>query len=112
VAGAQSTDADAKDELSRGKTLALSGIGIQVAAFGLFSIVAARFHFVSKQFAAALDARLMRAEGEKTAMLEGSKKKFNPNWIRILFAINASCVLILVHYPLHYLKWNRLTHYT
>ncbi|KAH8668689.1 RTA1 like protein-domain-containing protein [Xylariales sp. PMI_506] len=96
VAGVQATATNAEDQLNRGKTLALIGIGLQVTAFGLFSIIATRFHFTSKQFAVALKSKLLIAEGEKMATLEGSAAKFNPNWRVILFAVNASCALILI----------------
>lgn len=96
VAGVQGTDTSAKDQMNRGKTLAQSGIGIQLAAFGLFSIIAARFHFTSKQFTVAFNSRLLRAEGDKMATLEGSTKAFKPNWRTLLFVVNASCVLIIV----------------
>jgi hypothetical protein len=99
VASVQSTDANAEDNLSRGKTLALAGIGIQVAAFGIFSVIAARFHFTSKKFAVILNSKLRRAEEENTVMQEASAKKIKPNWRLVLFVINASCVLILVRQP-------------
>lgn len=96
VAGTQVTDNDAMHKLDLGKKLALIGIGVQIAAFGLFSVVAVRFHFTSKQFESDISSRLLRAEGDKMATFEGSSRRFNPNWRSILFAVNASCILIMV----------------
>ncbi|ORY69901.1 RTA-like protein, partial [Pseudomassariella vexata] len=97
VAGTEPNDSNAQHKLDLGKKIALAGISIQIMGFGLFSIVAARFYFTSKQFAADLESRLLKAdERQKTATLEGSSRKFNPNWRTILFTVNASCALILV----------------
>ncbi|XXG96477.1 hypothetical protein Hte_002760 [Hypoxylon texense] len=96
VSSTQATDTNAAKKLNTGKNIALAGLAIQIAAFGLFTIVAARFHFTSRQFAAGLQARYEGAGSGSTTSVKGSPRKLNPNWRRLLFAINLSCVLILV----------------
>ncbi|KAJ2897988.1 putative rta1 domain protein [Zalerion maritima] len=96
VSSTQATDGNAKEKMNRGKDLAMSGIAVQMAAFGLFTIVAARFQFTSKRFAHDVTQKLLMEPGEKTASVPGSRNKIKPNWRVILFSINLSCVLILL----------------
>ncbi|KAH8668335.1 RTA1 like protein-domain-containing protein [Xylariales sp. PMI_506] len=96
VAGTEPTDAHAKAKINRGRALALAGVSVQIAAFGLFTMVAVRFQRTSKQFVPELESTILRVEGEKTATLPGNPKKFNPNWRTILLVVNVSCALILI----------------
>ncbi|KAK9417124.1 putative RTA-like protein [Seiridium unicorne] len=96
VVGTQPTDENAQDKVNRGKDIAMTGVAVQLAGFGVFSIVAARFHVISKQFASELESKILQTEGDKTVTLQDSSRRFNPHWKRILFAVNTSCALILV----------------
>lgn len=96
VSSTQATDEDAANKLKLGKDIALAGLAIQIGAFGLFTIIAARFHFTSQRFVASLSWRLEEADGGKAVFVRGSSRKINPNWRRLLYALNASCILILV----------------
>ncbi len=96
ISGTQVTDSNAADKLIKGKDLALAGVTLQISAFGLFTVAAVRFHFTSKQFKASLESRFQTAPGDKFVTLEGSTRRFKPNWRAQLYAINGSCLLILV----------------
>lgn len=54
------------------------GVGLQVVCFGLFLIIAVRFHFVARTF-----------------------RQYWPDerWTKFLWAINVACVLIFVSIP-------------
>ncbi|KAI2470628.1 RTA1-domain-containing protein [Annulohypoxylon bovei var. microspora] len=96
VSSTQATDDNAANKLKTGKDVALAGLGIQMGAFGLFTIVAARFHFTSQRFVAGLNWRLQKVDGGKAVFAQGSSRKINPNWRHLLYAINVSCILILI----------------
>ncbi|KAI1397195.1 RTA1-domain-containing protein [Hypoxylon fuscum] len=96
VSSTQATDANAASKLKNGKNIALTGLALQIIAFGLFSIVAARFHFSSQRFIAGLQSRLEKADGGRAVFVQGTSRKINPNWRRLLYAVNVSCVLILI----------------
>ncbi|KAI4859576.1 RTA1-domain-containing protein [Hypoxylon rubiginosum] len=96
VSSTQATDKNAAKKLNTGKNMALAGLAIQIAAFGLFTIVAARFHFTSRQFVTNLQSRYEDAGSGGTVSVKGSPRKINPNWRRLLYAINISCVLVLI----------------
>lgn len=96
IAGTSPTDTDAKDKLKRGKDIALAGVTVQIVGFGLFSVIAARFHFTSKHFKDDLQKRLQPVPGEKMVTVPGLDRKFRPNWEVLLYAVNLSCALILV----------------
>lgn len=96
IAGTSPTDANAKDKLHKGRDIALVGVTLQIIAFSLFSIIAARFHFTSRQFRRVLEQKVQTAEGSKFVTMPGSDRKFNPNWRRMLYIVNVSCVLIMV----------------
>ncbi|KAI0881950.1 RTA1-domain-containing protein [Annulohypoxylon maeteangense] len=96
VSSTQATDEDAMNKLKIGKDIALAGLGIQMAAFGLFTVIAARFHFTSQRFVAGLSWRLEEVDGGKAVFVRGSTRKINPNWRHLLYALNASCILILI----------------
>lgn len=99
VAGTQVTDKDALTKLNKGKDIALAGVSAQIGAFGLFTIVAARFQFTSRQFTGDFKNRIRHTSGDKKVTVDGSSRPINPNWKSMLFVINASCLLILVRYP-------------
>jgi hypothetical protein len=88
-----------KEKVNRGRDIALAGVTVQIIAFGLFSFVAVRFHFTSKRFVADLQRRYKSNPGDKLVTLEGSDKKFRPHWRGLLYAVNISCILILVWAP-------------
>lgn len=96
IAGTSPTDANALDKLHHGKDIALTGVTVQIIGFGLFSVIAARFHFTSKHFKGDLDKRLQPVPGEKLVMVSGLDRKFRPNWEVLLYVVNISCALILV----------------
>jgi len=99
------TDADAATKLQRGKDIALAGVTTQIVAFGLFSFVAFRFHFTSKQFKAQLESRYQTTPGEKFVTIQGRAQKFKPNWRGMLYAVNATCALILVGFFFRTAPW-------
>ncbi len=96
LTGVDVTDPNAAKKLQLGKDIALSGVSIQIIAFGLFSFVAARFHFTSTRFREELARRFQAVPGDKFVTLEGNGRKFRPNWRNLLYVVNASCVIILV----------------
>ncbi|CAK7219690.1 hypothetical protein SCUCBS95973_003903 [Sporothrix curviconia] len=96
ISGTQITTPNAAHKLKTGKNLALAGVSTQIAAFGLFTIIAARFHFTSRRFAADLERRYRAVPGDKFVTLEGSQRKFKPQWRTLLYAINFSCAMIIV----------------
>jgi xanthine/uracil permease len=96
VSGTQPTDSDAQTKLKRGKDIALAGVTLQIIAFGLFSIIAVRFHFTSKRFIDDYNRRFRTGPGEKLGSLEGTPEKFRPAWRSLLYAVNTACLMILV----------------
>ncbi|KAI1478997.1 hypothetical protein K445DRAFT_73746 [Daldinia sp. EC12] len=96
ISSTQMTDEDAEDKINTGKNVALVGLAIQIAAFGLFTVIAARFHFTSRRFEADLLSRLDAADGDKAVFVKGLSRKINPSWRYLLYAVNVSCVLILI----------------
>lgn len=96
IAGTSPTDANAIDKLHRGKDIALTGVAVQIVGFGLFSVIAARFHFTSRRFKVDLEKRLQSAPGEKLVALPGTDRKVRPHWEVLLYIVNISCALILV----------------
>ncbi|KAI1772494.1 RTA1-domain-containing protein [Hypoxylon cercidicola] len=96
VSSTQATDENASNKLNLGKNTALAGLAIQIAAFGLFTVVAARFHFTSRQFEASLRSKFEDGGSGSTVLVKGSSRKINPNWRRLLYAINVSCAMILI----------------
>lgn len=99
VTTTETTEPDAAAKLNRGKDIAMSGVIVQLVAFGLFTVVAARFHFTSRRFTYDFKQRLQATPGDKDVTGEVWARKFNPNWRRLLYAVNISCAMILVSYP-------------
>lgn len=97
IAGTSITDPNYLDKVHRGKYIALAGVSVQILAFGLFSIIAVRFHIVAKRFKNDLQKRLQPVPGEKFVTVEGIEgRKLRPNWEALLYIINISCALIMV----------------
>ncbi|KAI2626699.1 RTA1-domain-containing protein [Hypoxylon sp. NC1633] len=96
VSSTKPTDQDAANKLQRGKNIALAGLALQIVAFGLFSIVAARFHFTSKRFESILQSSLEPTGKAGAVIVKGSGRLINSNWRRLLYAINLSCLFILI----------------
>lgn len=99
IAGTAITDSNYLDKVHRGKYIALAGVSVQILAFGLFSIIAVRFHIIAKRFKADLQKRLVPIPGEKFVTVDGiDGRKLRPNWEALLYIINISCALIMVCY--------------
>lgn len=98
IAGTSITDSNYLEKVHRGKYIALSGVSVQLLAFGLFSVIAVRFHIIAKRFKESVQKRLTRIPGdEKYVTVEGIEgRKLRPNWEMLLYAINISCALIMV----------------
>ena len=96
ISDTQPTDLDASQKLNRGKDIALVGVTLQIVAFGFFTLVAVRFHLVSKRFKQQLAQRFQATPGNKYVTIEGNSRRFKPNWEAMLYALNTSCLLILV----------------
>jgi hypothetical protein len=93
ISSVDSTDLDAQDKLDRGKHIAMAGVIIQLAAFGLFAVAAVRFNFTSKRFAKSLSDRY-EDFGEKEYIIDGIAK--NKHWPTLLRVVNFTTILILV----------------
>ncbi|KAG0649848.1 rta1 [Hyphodiscus hymeniophilus] len=89
------TDADAKSKASKGKKIAQIGVALQLAFFGLFTIMAFRFNFISKRFDSEFDARVTN-ENEKYVTIDGGERKLKKNWRALLRVTNFACGCILV----------------
>ncbi|KAI0851872.1 RTA1 like protein [Daldinia vernicosa] len=96
VSSTEVTDEGAEEKINTGKNVALIGLAIQIAAFGLFTVIAARFHFTSQRFEASLLSRLEATDGGKSVLVKGLSRKINPSWRHLLYAVNISCILILI----------------
>ncbi|KAF7928671.1 uncharacterized protein EAE98_005727 [Botrytis deweyae] len=95
------TSADAQSKLSKGKNIALAGVAIQMACFGLFSIIAIRFNFTSRRFTSEFQRRITlpndsESKDGKYVMIDRAEKKLKPNWQALLHVVNITCVLILI----------------
>ncbi|KAF4637771.1 hypothetical protein G7Y89_g290 [Cudoniella acicularis] len=105
---------DAVSKANKGKRIAQIGVAVQLAFFGLFSIIAVRFNFTSKRFSKAFEERLSlqavgsgSAEGEeeggegssksvKYVRVDGRERLVKRNWQAILRVTNIASVLILI----------------
>lgn len=72
-----------KKSVDNGKTIVLIGLGIQLFAFGFFSVIGLRFNIASRHF-----GNIPPTVDRKTPT--------NPNWMALLIALNVSCALILI----------------
>ncbi|KAH7311376.1 RTA1 like protein-domain-containing protein [Stachybotrys elegans] len=84
LAGTDRADPDALENLQRGKDLGMAGVTLQIIAFGFFSIVTVRFHFVSRRIDPAYAAS------------NKSQHNLNKDCTALLNVINISCLLILI----------------
>lgn len=86
-------DNGATDKLNEGRHIAQTGVIIQLAAFGLFSVAAVRFNFTSKRFSKNIHDRYESAD-EKNYLINGILK--NKHWPALLRTVNITTILILV----------------
>ena len=101
------TDADALSKATKGKHIAEIGVAVQLACFGLFSIIAVRFNFTSKRFSNRFEERICLVEGEgdeggktgKWVRVDNEEKKLKRNWQAILRVTNIASLCILVRPP-------------
>lgn len=84
ITSSDPTEEGYQDKVDLGRTLGCLGVGVQLAGFGLFSIVAIRFHFTSRK----VDENFA-----KTSMANFGIKR---HWSHLLLVINFSCLMILV----------------
>jgi hypothetical protein len=96
VAGTKPTDPDRVSKLDKGKKIVLIGLGVQMACFGLFSVIAIRFHFVSRRFTKSSIDQMGVEPGTKYWHPEGSSRKLKTNWGSLLWVVNLACILVLV----------------
>jgi hypothetical protein len=88
IGAVQVSTGTTSSELNSGKTIVLSGLGVQIVAFGLFSIIGIRFNIKCRHF---------QQTPETTNRVAGNRKTpLNPNWMKLLIFVNISCCLILV----------------
>jgi hypothetical protein len=87
--------ADAVSKANKGKKIAQIGVAIQLACFGLFSIIAVRFNFTSKRFATSFEERLTNIN-EKYCTIDGTNHKLKKNWQDILWVTNIASLCILI----------------
>jgi hypothetical protein len=80
---------------NNGKKLAQTGVAIQLICFGLFSVIAVRFNFTSKRFAAAFEERLTNVN-EKYCTIDGGDHRLKKNWQALLRITNIASAGILV----------------
>ncbi|KAF7949838.1 uncharacterized protein EAE97_003347 [Botrytis byssoidea] len=95
------TSADAQSKLSKGENIALVGVAIQMACFGLFSIIFIRFNCTSRRFTSEFQQRITllndsESKNEKYVMIDGAEKKSKPNLQALLHVVNITCALILI----------------
>lgn len=97
IAGTAISDPNYLEKVHKGKNIALAGVSVQLLAFGLFSIIAVRFHIIAKRFKADVQKRLQPIPGEKYVTVEGiDGRKLKPNWEVLLYVVNLACALIIV----------------
>jgi len=89
------TDPNAISKAKRGKRIAQIGVAVQLACFGLFSVMAVRFNFTSKRFAAGFEERITNAN-EKYVTIDGQDRQLKRNWRAILRVTNIASVCILI----------------
>ncbi|KAI0023159.1 RTA1-domain-containing protein [Xylariomycetidae sp. FL0641] len=94
VSSTNPTEENSDQKIDRGRDIALGGLALQITAFTLFSVSAARFHFTSKRFIESMKMRFEKAEGDKTVYAEG--KRLKSQWRTLLYVVNFACLLIMV----------------
>lgn len=80
---------------------------MQMLCFGLFSVIAIRFHFTSRQFASHFEQRIhltsvdgSDGKSHKYVEMDGFSGKVKRNWVAILRVTNIASICILVSYLL------------
>lgn len=96
VSATQPTDPNAESKINRGKNIAITGIVTQVICFGFFSIIAIRFHFISRRFDPDFERRFGATSDGPYLSLDDGKRRLNRNWHVLLRVVNATCLLLLV----------------
>lgn len=86
---------NASSAASQGKKIAQAGVAIQLLCFGLFSVIAVRFNFTSKRFAASFNERLTNIN-EKYCTIDGGDRPLKRNWQAILRVTNIASAGILI----------------
>lgn len=96
-------DPDFKKKTDRGKLIAQIGVIVQLFCFGLFSVIAIRFHFTSKQFASSFEQRIHLEDSQssdrknnKYVTMDGFEGKVKRNWVALLRVTNVASICILV----------------
>lgn len=88
------TTPNAASKLKTGKNIAITGVVVQMACFGLFTIIAVRFNFTSKRFREDFNKRVSNLDG-KYSLIDGTHK-LKRNWEALLRCVNLACILITV----------------
>jgi hypothetical protein len=90
------TSGTTSSKLTRGKHIALIGVAVQLICFGMFSVIAVRFNFISKRFEADLQARVSGPSNGKYCTFDGLERELKRNWPSLLRCVNFASVMILV----------------
>ncbi|KAL4808810.1 RTA1 like protein-domain-containing protein [Aspergillus unguis] len=105
ISSANGNTQDDIDNFDRGQNLALVGVIVQIAAFGVFTIAAIRFNFTSKAFVNAVSELMdlnargeIRATGAALDRGHGQDivKPWRSDWQHLLRCVNLSTILILI----------------
>lgn len=97
ITSLDANDPNLASKASAGKKIAQIGVAVQMVCFGLFSIIAVRFNFTSKRFAASFNERLSNTN-EKLVSIDGSEKLLKRNWQALLRVTNFASAMILVSF--------------
>ncbi|KAH8602675.1 RTA1 like protein-domain-containing protein [Bisporella sp. PMI_857] len=95
ITSINATDPDARKKANQGRTIAQIGVAVQLLCFGLFTVIAVRFNFTARRFAAQFEQRLANADG-KYCSIDGSERKLKRSWPTILIVTNIATALILI----------------
>lgn len=98
ITAGDGTSKEDLDTFNRGRDLALVGVIVQIAAFGLFTIAAIRFNFTSKAFikAASVSSAPAYNYGNDSFNMTMQDKPRNSDWQHLLRAVNLATVMILI----------------
>ncbi|OKL64584.1 hypothetical protein UA08_00586 [Talaromyces atroroseus] len=94
ISSIQATDPDFQEKIHHGKTLAEAGVGVQLAAFGLFSVIAVRFNFTSKRFEKSTHEQFPEDDNDRSLQMDTVPKL--KDWPAILRVVNIVSGLILI----------------
>ncbi|KAH8698587.1 RTA1 like protein [Talaromyces proteolyticus] len=104
ISGTQATDKDAQKKINNGKGIAQAGVVVQLAAFGLFSIIAVRFNFTSKRFKKSAHEQFPDEENDRTLQMDTAPKQ--KHWPAILRVVNLVSGLILIRTIYRMIEFN------